>query len=108
MARQERKFDQQLAGSGARVTNAGSQLPAILPESVALPTGSDVVDPGFRPPASLDTASADRAPQVYTSASDIPVPLAGMLPHQLDRPKAAGPLRERAAAQLHQTGRSGL
>lgn len=49
MARQERELNQQLAGSGARVTNTGSQLRVILPESVTFPTGSAVVNTGFRP-----------------------------------------------------------
>ena len=34
MARQERELNQQLAGSGARITNTGSQLRVILPEDV--------------------------------------------------------------------------
>lgn len=49
MARQERELNQQLAGSGARITNTGSQLRVILPESVTFPTGSAVVNSGFRP-----------------------------------------------------------
>lgn len=49
MARQERELNQQLAGSGARITNTGSQLRVILPESVTFPTGSAVVDTGFLP-----------------------------------------------------------
>lgn len=49
MARQERELNQQLAGSGARITNTGSQLRVILPEEVTFPTGSDQVDPGFYP-----------------------------------------------------------
>lgn len=49
IARQERELNQQLAGSGALVTNTGSQLRVILPESVTFPTGSAAVDPGFRP-----------------------------------------------------------
>lgn len=49
MARQERELNLQLAGSGARITNTGSQLRVILPESVTFPTGSSVVNPGFRP-----------------------------------------------------------
>lgn len=49
MARQERELNQQLAGSGARITNTGSQLRVILPEDVTFPTGSDQVDPGFYP-----------------------------------------------------------
>lgn len=49
MARQERELNQQLAGSGARITNTGSQLRVILPESVTFPTGSAVVNTAFRP-----------------------------------------------------------
>jgi outer membrane protein OmpA-like peptidoglycan-associated protein len=49
MARQERELNQQLAGSGARITNTGSQLRVILPEEVTFPTGSDQVDLGFLP-----------------------------------------------------------
>jgi outer membrane protein OmpA-like peptidoglycan-associated protein len=49
MARQERELNQQLAGTGARITNSGSQLRVILPESVTFPTGSATVDPGFLP-----------------------------------------------------------
>lgn len=49
MARQERELNQQLAGSGAQITNTGSQLRVILPESVTFPTGSAVVNTGFRP-----------------------------------------------------------
>lgn len=49
MARQERELTQQLSGSGARITNTGSQLRVILPEEVTFPTGSDQVDPGFYP-----------------------------------------------------------
>jgi outer membrane protein OmpA-like peptidoglycan-associated protein len=49
MAQQERELNQQLAGSGARITNTGSQLRVILPEDVTFPTGSSVVNPSFRP-----------------------------------------------------------
>lgn len=49
MARQERELNQQLAGTGARITNTGSQLRVILPESVTFPTGSAVVNAEFRP-----------------------------------------------------------
>ncbi len=62
MARQELELDQELAGSGAHITNTGSQPLVILPENAAFPTGSDNVDPGFRPPAERDIASSDRAP----------------------------------------------
>lgn len=49
MARQERELNQQLAGTGARITNTGSQLRVILPEGVTFPTGSAVVDTDFLP-----------------------------------------------------------
>lgn len=49
MARQERELNQQLAGSGAQVTNTGSQLRVILPENVTFPTGSAVINADFRP-----------------------------------------------------------
>ena len=53
MARQERELNQKLAGSVAHLTNTGSQLLVILPESAAFPTGSDIV---FRPPAERNIA----------------------------------------------------
>jgi outer membrane protein OmpA-like peptidoglycan-associated protein len=49
LARQERELSQQLAGTGAVVTNTGSQLQVILPEAVTFPTGSAVVNSGFLP-----------------------------------------------------------
>lgn len=49
MASQERELRQSLAGTGAGVTNTGSQLRVILPEAVTFPTASSVVDPGLRP-----------------------------------------------------------
>lgn len=49
MARQERELNRQLAGSGARITNTGSQLRVVLPEDVTFPTGSAVVNAGFMP-----------------------------------------------------------
>ncbi|MCM2561695.1 OmpA family protein [Lutimaribacter sp. EGI FJ00015] len=49
MARQERELNQQLAGSGATITNTGSQLRVILPEGVTFATGSATVAAGFRP-----------------------------------------------------------
>lgn len=60
MAQQERELDQQLAGSGARVTNTGNALRVILPEDVTFPTGSAVVNAGFRP-ALRDVARSLRA-----------------------------------------------
>lgn len=49
MARQERELNQRLAGTGATISNTGSQLLVILPEGVTFPTGSSIVDPGFLP-----------------------------------------------------------
>jgi outer membrane protein OmpA-like peptidoglycan-associated protein len=49
MARQERELNRQLVGTGARITNTGSQLRVILPEDVTFPTGSSVVNSSFRP-----------------------------------------------------------
>jgi outer membrane protein OmpA-like peptidoglycan-associated protein len=49
MAAQERELRSSLAGTGADITNTGSQLRVILPEAVTFPTASSVVDPGFRP-----------------------------------------------------------
>lgn len=49
MARQERELNQQLAGSGAMITNTGSQLRVILPEGVTFSTGSATVASSFRP-----------------------------------------------------------
>ena len=49
MAAQERELRQSLAGTGAAITNTGSDLRVILPESVTFRTGSSVVDAGFRP-----------------------------------------------------------
>lgn len=49
MARQERELNQQLAGSGVIITNTGSQLRVILPESVIFATGSATVAASFLP-----------------------------------------------------------
>jgi outer membrane protein OmpA-like peptidoglycan-associated protein len=49
MAQQERELNQQLAGSGVRITNTGSQLRVILPENVTFPTASAVVNESFYP-----------------------------------------------------------
>jgi len=49
MAAQERELRRSLAGTGADVTNTGSDLRILLPESVTFRTGSSVVDPRFRP-----------------------------------------------------------
>ena len=50
----------QWAGSGARITNTGNALRVILPEDVTFPTGSAVVNAGFRP-ALRDVARSLRA-----------------------------------------------
>lgn len=60
LARQERELSQDLTGTGAMVTNTGSQLQVILPESVTFPTGSAVVNSGFLP-ALRDVALSLRA-----------------------------------------------
>lgn len=49
IARQERELNQQLAGTGAVITNTGSQLRVILPEGVTFSTGSSSVASSFRP-----------------------------------------------------------
>jgi outer membrane protein OmpA-like peptidoglycan-associated protein len=49
MAQQERELNQQLAGTGAVITNTGSQLRVILPENVTFATGSATVASSFRP-----------------------------------------------------------
>lgn len=48
MANQEAELNQDLAGSGARVINTGSQLRVILPENVTFATGSATVADAFR------------------------------------------------------------
>lgn len=62
MAAQERELRQSLAGSGAEITNTGSQLRVILPEGVTFPTASSVVDPGFRPAMRAISDSLRRHP----------------------------------------------
>ncbi|WP_306006945.1 OmpA family protein [Aquicoccus porphyridii] len=62
MAAQERELRQSLAGSGAAITNTGSDLRVILPESVTFRTGSSVVDPGFRPALRAVSDSLQRHP----------------------------------------------
>lgn len=60
MARQERELSDQLAGTGAIVTNNGTYLQVILPESVTFPTGSSAVNSSFLP-ALRDMARSLRA-----------------------------------------------
>lgn len=62
MAAQERELRQSLAGSGAEITNTGSDLRVILPDSVTFRTGSSVVDPGFRPSLGAVSDSLRRHP----------------------------------------------
>lgn len=62
MAAQERELRQSLAGSGAAITNTGSDLRVILPESVTFRTGSSVVDPDFRPTLRAVSDSLRRHP----------------------------------------------
>ena len=49
LAAQERELRQSLSGSGVVITNTGSDLRVILPDSVTFRTASSVVAPGFRP-----------------------------------------------------------
>jgi outer membrane protein OmpA-like peptidoglycan-associated protein len=49
LARQERELNQQLAGSGAQITNTGNQILVVLPEGVTFPTGSSTVNSSFLP-----------------------------------------------------------
>ncbi|MCB6179060.1 OmpA family protein [Rhodobacter sp. Har01] len=46
---QQAELNQTLAGSGARITNTGSQLRVILPEAAAFAPGSTTVNAGFMP-----------------------------------------------------------
>lgn len=62
MALQERELRVSLAGTGAYVTNTGSQLYVVLPETVTFRTASATVDPGFRPALRAVSASLQRHP----------------------------------------------
>lgn len=62
MAAQERELRQSLAGTGAAITNTGSDLRVVLPESVTFRTGSSVVDAGFRPALRTVAESLRRYP----------------------------------------------
>lgn len=62
MAAQERELRASLAGSGAAITNTGSDLRVVLPESVTFRTASSVVEPGFRPALRAVSASLGRHP----------------------------------------------
>ncbi len=62
MEAQERELRQSLAGTGADITNTGSHLLVVLPESVTFRTGSSVVDPEFRPALRAVSQSLQRHP----------------------------------------------
>jgi len=62
MAAQERELRGSLAGSGAEVTNTGTDLRVILPEAVTFRTDSSVVDSGFRPALRHVSTSLQRHP----------------------------------------------
>lgn len=62
MAAQERELRQALAGTGASLTNTGSQLRVILPESITFAAGSSELDPGIRPAMSSVSDSLDQHP----------------------------------------------
>ena len=62
MAAQERELRQSLAGTGADITNTGSDLRVILPASVTFRTASSVVDPGFYPALRTVSDSLQRHP----------------------------------------------
>jgi outer membrane protein OmpA-like peptidoglycan-associated protein len=47
--RQQRRLEQDLAGTGATVTNTGQQLVVTLPETVTFDVGSSTVKPQFLP-----------------------------------------------------------
>ncbi len=62
MAAQERELRQSLAGTGASLTNTGSQLRVIFPESITFATGSSELDPAIRPALSAVSDSLDQHP----------------------------------------------
>ncbi|SEO14436.1 Outer membrane protein OmpA [Salinihabitans flavidus] len=62
MAAQERELRGSLAGTGADITNTGSDLRVILPDSVTFRTASSVVDPEFRPVLRAVSRSLQRHP----------------------------------------------
>lgn len=62
MATQERELRQSLAGTGADVSNTGSQLRVILPEEVTFRTASSVVDAAFLPALRSVAASLQQHP----------------------------------------------
>ncbi|MCC5989856.1 MAG: OmpA family protein [Pararhodobacter sp.] len=62
MAAQERELRRSLAGTGVDITNTGSDLRVILPDSVTFRTGSSVVDPAFHPALRSVANSVQRYP----------------------------------------------
>jgi outer membrane protein OmpA-like peptidoglycan-associated protein len=62
MAAQERELRQSLAGTGASITNTGSDLRVVLPEAVTFRTGSSVVESGFQPALAQVSQSLSRHP----------------------------------------------
>jgi outer membrane protein OmpA-like peptidoglycan-associated protein len=62
MAVQERELRQSLAGTGASLTNTGSQLRVILPESITFAAGSSELDPAIRPAMRSVSDSLDQHP----------------------------------------------
>lgn len=62
LAAQERELRQSLSGTGVGITNTGSDLRVVLPESVTFSTGSSVVNPGFRPALQAVSESLRRHP----------------------------------------------
>jgi outer membrane protein OmpA-like peptidoglycan-associated protein len=62
MAAQERELRQSLSGTGAAITNTGSDLRVVLPEAVTFRTGSSVVETGFYPALAAVAESLRRHP----------------------------------------------
>ncbi|SMH46852.1 OmpA family protein [Maritimibacter sp. HL-12] len=63
LASQERELRQSLAGTGAYITNTGSQLLVTLPEAVTFRTASATVDPEFHPALRAVSDSLRRHPR---------------------------------------------
>jgi outer membrane protein OmpA-like peptidoglycan-associated protein len=62
MAAQEGELRQALAGTGTSVTNTGSQLRVILPESVSFSPASSELVPAIRPALRIVSDSLERHP----------------------------------------------
>jgi outer membrane protein OmpA-like peptidoglycan-associated protein len=62
MASQERELRQALAGTGAAVTNTGSQLRVILPEAVTFASASSELAPPIRPALKVVSDSLEQHP----------------------------------------------